>query len=562
MVRAWAWERLPPPTHRPEVVLSSGVPAWGWARLDGVEHMAGSAVAVSDNGEEAPRRSILQSVGRRLHEAFSSRDAALSCLGLALFYGWTLIGVYGVPPLRMPQADAAAFMFDTVRSAACGVGACLVIGLLLWRARRYEAMAFGCALASAVAAVCCVALAAFFPEGSATAYTIVTRLAAPVVAVGWGAVFSRMPPYPATLAVLFACLGGFLLLAAEWAAPAPLGTVLVIALLPASAALMLGVRKCCGDSARFGMRGAADGSGCGGRHDAAEGRPAFRAFLLLVWRVMLVFALFGVATWVGIVAVNMDKPAGGLVPLVAAGGAAAVGGLLAFALLSGDSLAQIGIYRLGLPLVMAGTLLFASRDVGQVFGVSLMSVGYTCFDMLCFMLYAAACRRCGAQPLRAFALCMGVESGVPAVSVVLSAAIGLPGGTDPADGFPVGQVVTLVIGLACIVALLSASVFGEVAGLVGRRRPEAPDPSDASRALDGAVEFAAKCIDAVSRFSLSPREAEVLMLLARGRNVPFIAGRLGISRTTVKTHIEHVYRKLGVSERQEMLDVIEGLPVS
>lgn len=547
--------------------------------------MAGSAEAVSDNGEEGAPLGILQSAGRRFHQAFSSSGVVLACLGLALFYGWTLTGVYGAPLFGAPEEGGAAFMAQTALSAACGVGACLAIGLGLWRARDYGAVALGCALASAAAALCCAALSPRFPSEVAAGYMLATRLAAPVVAVGWGAAYARMEPYPATVAVLLACLGGFALLAAGEALPGAARTALVAALLPASAALLraagrrlgpegpagaLGRRPCAAGAgagegeAGGGARraGGAAASGRGARRSG--GRQPFRAFLALVWRVMLVFALFGVATWVTIVTVSAGRPAPVLARLVSAGGAAAVGGLLAFALLSGDSLARSGIYRLGLPLVMVGTLLFASQDAGQVFGATLMSVGYTCFDMLCFVLYAAACRRCGAEPLRAFALCMGVESGVPAVSVALVVAIGWAGGAGlaggPLAGLSAGRMVSLVIAAACVVALLSASVFSEAGWQAGGRRPEAPEPSDASRAFAEASEFAAKCIQAVGRFSLSPREAEVLMLLARGRSVPFIAERLGISRTTVKTHIEHIYRKLGVSERQEMLDAIEALP--
>lgn len=50
---------------------------------------------------------------------------------------------------------------------------------------------------------------------------------------------------------------------------------------------------------------------------------------------------------------------------------------------------------------------------------------------------------------------------------------------------------------------------------------------------------------------LTPREADVVVLLARGRSNPEIADALGISRRTVTSHLEHVYTKLGVSGRTE-----------
>ncbi|MBF6619486.1 MAG: response regulator transcription factor [Patulibacter sp.] len=48
---------------------------------------------------------------------------------------------------------------------------------------------------------------------------------------------------------------------------------------------------------------------------------------------------------------------------------------------------------------------------------------------------------------------------------------------------------------------------------------------------------------------LSPREREVLRLIAEGYSGPAIAAELQIGTATVKTHTQNVYDKLGVSER-------------
>lgn len=48
---------------------------------------------------------------------------------------------------------------------------------------------------------------------------------------------------------------------------------------------------------------------------------------------------------------------------------------------------------------------------------------------------------------------------------------------------------------------------------------------------------------------LSARERRVLELIADGRSVPEIAHRLQLGCSTVKTHLAHVYDKLGVGER-------------
>ncbi|MEV4076820.1 response regulator [Nonomuraea fuscirosea] len=49
--------------------------------------------------------------------------------------------------------------------------------------------------------------------------------------------------------------------------------------------------------------------------------------------------------------------------------------------------------------------------------------------------------------------------------------------------------------------------------------------------------------------TLSPRELEVLRLIARGATNREVAGRLFITEATVKTHLLHVYGKLAVNDR-------------
>jgi two-component system nitrate/nitrite response regulator NarL len=48
---------------------------------------------------------------------------------------------------------------------------------------------------------------------------------------------------------------------------------------------------------------------------------------------------------------------------------------------------------------------------------------------------------------------------------------------------------------------------------------------------------------------LSDRERETLKLVAEGMSAPDIGRRLHLSTRTVKTHLQHLYEKLGVSER-------------
>jgi two-component system nitrate/nitrite response regulator NarL len=51
------------------------------------------------------------------------------------------------------------------------------------------------------------------------------------------------------------------------------------------------------------------------------------------------------------------------------------------------------------------------------------------------------------------------------------------------------------------------------------------------------------------RPALTKREQEILHLIAAGKSLPEIAEQLYLGLTTVKTHVQHLYEKLGVSDR-------------
>ena len=57
---------------------------------------------------------------------------------------------------------------------------------------------------------------------------------------------------------------------------------------------------------------------------------------------------------------------------------------------------------------------------------------------------------------------------------------------------------------------------------------------------------------------LTEREREVFLLLVHGRNARYIQETLVVSYNTVKTHVSHVYAKLGVHSHQELIDLVES----
>jgi two-component system NarL family response regulator len=66
---------------------------------------------------------------------------------------------------------------------------------------------------------------------------------------------------------------------------------------------------------------------------------------------------------------------------------------------------------------------------------------------------------------------------------------------------------------------------------------------------------AAKLAEGVTRVQLTPREMSTLRLLADGKSNKEIANALDISERTVKTHLAHLFEKLGVTSRTEAIKV-------
>lgn len=59
-----------------------------------------------------------------------------------------------------------------------------------------------------------------------------------------------------------------------------------------------------------------------------------------------------------------------------------------------------------------------------------------------------------------------------------------------------------------------------------------------------------------SRYGLTKRETDVFLLLAQGRDRSYIHAQLFISEATVRTHIEHIYAKLGIHSKQELISLV------
>ncbi len=96
-------------------------------------------------------------------------------------------------------------------------------------------------------------------------------------------------------------------------------------------------------------------------------------------------------------------------------------------------------------------------------------------------------------------------------------------------------------------------------------QPTLPISDESPLTLDEAVAYVRRTRGARGRpssgwASLTPTEREVVALAVEGLSNPEIGARLYMSRGTVKTHLAHIYAKLGVANRTELASLRQASP--
>lgn len=270
-----------------------------------------------------------------------------------------------------------------------------------------------------------------------------------------------------------------------------------------------------------------------------------------IWRVLAAVYAFGVVFWL---MYQVAYPSLGDSALNVNGSALLAFGLIAAIIASRHRFSFQIVYRLVLPLMTASFLIAQFSQEGSPLLSSLSGVlsmtAFTALDLAAYAAMAQASHRTGYSPTRAFALGRLVETSVVPSSYAAYLALGGAGqGTlqNPVFLMSVCVVLVLVSGLA-----LSGQAAPDGAGSSEAAGAPAPGPMSAEV-------FARQCEEAARRYGLSEREEQVMLLVTRGRNIPHIAKRMHLSSSTVKTHVRHIYDKMGVDDRQAMLDLIEGI---
>lgn len=479
-------------------------------------------------------------------------------LGYAFYWGWTLLCFQSTVlfmPATRPDLNGGFPEFFTASIAATVASHLLWAWVIARRPRLCTSTPWVAAVLQSASVLVAGLGAGWLPPAALVAAGVLSGIASAFMDVRWSQVYGELPGGTSGQAVtLSVVLGGLLFFGISAVGRvSPLATVALLCLLPPACAYALGLND---------------------RPDQ-QPRPApasWTPIAISLWRPVvgsLVF-FFAYGCVEGMVHGRVDFNGAHGVAQICCTAAA----LLMFAILRNRRhVSANGVYGLTMALVAAGFMILPlvirhgdGNGAGLTAAMAFVSVGTSIFDivLLCAIAHTAWTHRVSGAV---------VNGAVRGVTVGFSA-VGNIAGRTLASSLWSGAVDLIIIVLAVTyLFILSASFF------VGRRRnatldlgetdateeppvekttasaasqatEQTPGPADLEQLLDERIGRIA------AEKSLSPREADVFALMARGRSLPYIAETLVLSENTIRSHTRRIYSKLGVHSKQETLDLL------
>lgn len=162
------------------------------------------------------------------------------------------------------------------------------------------------------------------------------------------------------------------------------------------------------------------------------------------------------------------------------------------------------------------------------------------------------------SPVRAFSWAFLVPAFIPkallnAIDYLNLNVLGSLGG----EGLGVTVTIAGFLFTVCIVVALFLNMDGRITkSLV----PDGMPWFDGANQADDGTKLRRKaCTELAENNCLSDREAEILFLFSCGHSIQKVCEELSLSKGTVNTHSQSLYRKLDVHSKQEIIDLVDGL---
>ncbi len=200
------------------------------------------------------------------------------------------------------------------------------------------------------------------------------------------------------------------------------------------------------------------------------------------------------------------------------------------------------IYAIGLVFTVAGLALAALETVPTWVAATVDELGFAVFYFFMVVYWGDLARRIGRPVVRTYALGYTVFQASQIPGMLAGFGLASTGGETA-----MALLFTAVVLVFFVVTLL---VFNDSRSAL-RQWLTAGEPTETTDEIPEA------CAVIAAQYALSPREREVLSLLARGRTAVYIGRSLGIAPDTAKTHIRSIYRKMDIHAQQDLIEMID-----
>jgi DNA-binding CsgD family transcriptional regulator len=203
-------------------------------------------------------------------------------------------------------------------------------------------------------------------------------------------------------------------------------------------------------------------------------------------------------------------------------------------------------YRPTMALMIFGVIMIPFFAQSPQMTGWIVLVGYHCFDLMLWTLLADLSYRFHISPILSFGLGRGLLYFASGLGNLLGSVFRLQSG----EGFDLAtlSVASTILTLVLIVTYCFVLTEKDLFSYEGVEKVD-------KDGKPGSIMQA--CSQIADLYNLSPREEAVMRLLVKGRSINRIQEEIYVSKGTVNTHLHHIYQKLDIHTKQELLDLVE-----
>lgn len=211
------------------------------------------------------------------------------------------------------------------------------------------------------------------------------------------------------------------------------------------------------------------------------------------------------------------------------------------------------LYRWVCPLVIASFALVSLKEPGfTLFACLFIFAGQAMLNLLTFVYFAELSKKVDVSPIKIFGLGrffqeIGFLFG-SLISIALSQVIS--SGHFNVDG-------TLLFSSAFLIVFVMIAISDQEKLAFTLKEADFSDKTNShKRSVDELLQITSNNISI--KYGLTNRESEILGYLVKGYSLPYIRNELHISQSTIDTHVRHIYSKLGIHSRKELLSLVHA----